>query len=70
MNKPTAQQTEALTRFANKNGRTWKRKLNDAWITGDYHLATSGDSGWLQQVRNQFGPSWLVRYKLESQVFV
>lgn len=67
MSKPqlTRAQACALSLFATLNGRRWKECLRTAWCTGDYaRFGCSGLSGLLQQVRNQFGPSWLIRYKL------
>lgn len=61
---PTMSQIEALKQFAVANGRRWKSELNDLWMTGAYDRAVLGgaDSAYLQQVRNEFGPSWLVRH--------
>jgi hypothetical protein len=55
--QPTTDQLFALINYANANGRTWKSKLNDDWMNGRAE-------GELQQVRNQFGPTWLARFKL------
>jgi len=65
MNTPTAEQIEALQHFARINGRTWKSCLRHAWMTGRYadHGAAKY-SHLLQQIRNTFGPSWLVRFTL------
>lgn len=64
-NKPTAEQMEALRTFAAANGRTWKSKLNDAWMSGRYSDYPATDRcDLLQQVRNNLGPSWLVRFRL------
>jgi hypothetical protein len=60
MHKPTAEQIQALVEYAKANGRTWKSKLNDAW----YHAS---EAGILQQIRNEFGPSWLMRFKLPKE---
>ena len=60
------EQARALIRFAAVNGRTWKSKLRDCWMTGNYDCAMSGDAFWLHQVRNQFGPTWLVNFKLSQ----
>lgn len=62
--QPTAEQLNALAHYAAAHGRTWKSQLNHAWMTGDYW--SSDQSNYLQQVRNEFGPSWLVRFKLEK----
>lgn len=60
--QPSAEQLNALCIFAASRGRTWKSKLNDCWMTGSYGFAD--DSMNLQQVRNSFGPSWLVKFRL------
>ena len=49
----TTEMRAALREFAEANGRTWKRKLTDAWTRGDDLGAE------LQQVRNVLGPSGL-----------
>ena len=54
---PSQEQVDALREYAAENGRAWKSKLNHEWMTGQ-------QSGILQQIRNQFGPSWLIRFKL------
>lgn len=61
------QQLDALRTFAVANGARWKSKLNVAWATGrygDYKGADDGTS--LQQVRNAFGPSWLVKFSFDN----
>lgn len=55
----TPEQFEALRDYAKQNGRNWKSQLRDDWITGKAY-------GELQQIRNQFGPSWLTRFKLKQ----
>lgn len=63
-NKLTTDQLNALRTFANANGRTWKANLRQAWMTGRYDdYAGVERSDLLQQIRNQFGPSWLVKFK-------
>ncbi len=59
----TAEQLAALQRWAKQFGRAWKSKLRHAWFSGGYGNF-NGDSAPLQQVRNAFGPSWLVAFKL------
>jgi hypothetical protein len=56
------EQEKALRDFAAKYGRNWKSKLNYKWMSGHDYREEGGC--YLRQVRNQFGPSWLVRYKL------
>lgn len=62
MAKINSEQLQALRCFAERNGRTWKSKLSQCWMTGQY--PDNCDVSALLQVRNQFGPSWLVRFKL------
>jgi hypothetical protein len=59
---PTNEQLDALGNFAANEGRTWKAALRHAWETGDY--PTGSDSASLQQVRNAFGPGWLIGFKV------
>jgi len=67
-NKPNAEQLWALRTFAALNGRTWKSCLRHAWETGMYAEHGAADySNLLQQVRNTFGPSWLVKFKLPAE---
>ena len=60
------EQLAALRTFAQDNGRNWKRELNHAWSTGDWSHDYADNSGLLQQVRNEFGPSWLVRFSFKN----
>lgn len=60
-------QKEALKCFADANGRRWKSKLNQAWMTGNYSDAPDDcDTSALQQFRNQFGPTRLANLKLKN----
>ena len=63
--KPNTDQIEALRLFAAANGRCWKAELRGLWYNGAYNYAVLGgaDPALLQQVRNSFGPSWLMRYR-------
>ena len=64
---PSVEQIEALKRFADQQGRTWKEELKSAWMTGIYpRPSKSGDTALLQQVRNKKGPEWLTKVKLEE----
>jgi len=61
----TEEQLAALRAFAARHGRNWKSKLNDCWSTGNYdhgHGVSNDEDAELQQIRNTFGPSWLVRF--------
>lgn len=66
----TEQQLAALKSYAFTFGRTWKSKLNTAWCNGTdaYEANERGESigHLLRQVRNQFGPSWLVKFSFNK----
>lgn len=59
LGEPTAEQWAALQRFSTAYGRTWKQTLRDAWMDGNYPC-NEDDASLLQQLRNQFGPRWLM----------
>jgi hypothetical protein len=61
----TDEQHEALKQYAAENGSTWKTKLAIDWQFARAQV-NGQHSALLQQVRNQFGPSWLVGFKLEG----
>lgn len=61
---PSPEQIEALTQFAAIHGRNWKSVLRDAWMDGDYQGFEN--SHLLQQVRNTFGPSFLIGFRLDK----
>lgn len=65
---PSVEQLESLRQFAKANDRGWKAELNHLWMNGAYNYAVLGgaDPAHLQQCRNSFGPSWLVRFRLEA----
>lgn len=61
---PSTEQIEALKEFAAIHGRNWKSALRDAWLDGDYR---GFQKDWLlQQVRNTFGPSFLIKFRLDK----
>lgn len=62
----TTDQRDALKLFSEKNGQAWKDKLNLAWNSGSYKGLDGSQSALLQQVRNQFGPEWLVKLKTDD----
>ena len=65
--QPSSEQLLALRVFAVANGVRWKSKLNIAWATGRYRDYPGTDAYWcLQQVRNAFGPSWLVKFSFKN----
>jgi hypothetical protein len=70
---PNIDQLAAIIRFADAHGRNWKSKLSDCWLIGYYPAMAiidcdNGDDALLQQVRNQFGPSWLKSFRLTDAV--
>jgi hypothetical protein len=64
--KLTKEQFEAIVAWANIYGRTWKRELSLAWFNGDYGYGNREISGYLQQIRNDLGPEWLVKFNLKK----
>lgn len=64
--QPTREQIIALQRYALKYGRTWKSKLSAAWANGGDEREPDG--GLLRQVRNTFGPSWLMAFKFPEDL--
>ena len=58
----TPEQEQALSDFVAENGKNWKKILADGWLRAAY-------PGPLQQVRNQFGPSWLRLWQPGISVF-
>jgi hypothetical protein len=65
---PSERQLEALKKWAEAHGRTWKNELRAAWMTGNYgRLRYTDETSYLQQVRNQGGPSWLHKFKLSEE---
>lgn len=56
MTRLTSEQLVALQRFRDENGRMWKSTLLRLWE----RAAVQGE---LMQVRNIFGPAWLVAFR-------
>ena len=60
----TDDQYAALRRYADRHGAKWKERLINAWWEG---TDLSGDDGHLlRQIRNQFGPNWLKRFRFRE----
>jgi hypothetical protein len=57
--QPTTEQLAALKDYAEWAGEGWKRQLQSDWLRAG--SAWPGEWALLQQLRNQFGPSWLWR---------
>lgn len=61
MNKPTLTQDQywALDKYAHENGKLWKERLRNDWMTGKAR-------GELQVIRNSFGPTWLKSFRFKK----
>lgn len=57
----TQEQAQVLKDFARYYGRNWKGHLHSLWASGrdERHK----DGAILRQIRNEFGPEWLIKYK-------
>lgn len=54
----TPEQADAIRAYAAQHGRRWKDKLLNDWMRAGSRTY-QGEWCYLQQVRNQHGPSWL-----------
>lgn len=63
----TTEQLRAIREFASQHGRTWKSQLRECWMTGQY--PPDCDSRSLQNIRNSFGPIWLVNFRMPKDSF-
>jgi hypothetical protein len=64
--KPNTEQLETLVAYAEWAGEGWKRQLNHDWMRAGSKFP--GEYAYLQQVRNQGGPKWLVAFELPSKI--
>ena len=55
----SAEQIDALQAYRDRHGRRWKSRLLAEWLS-----STGNEGPELRQVRNTFGPSWLLDYRL------
>jgi hypothetical protein len=63
--KPTPEQARAVVAFADACSRyNWKQQLGNCWMKATYPQVDDNTAALLQQVRNQFGPSWLHKVTL------
>ncbi len=60
----TAEQRQALLRFAQVHGRTWKESLRTVWDRAD---PRTDDEAIVYALRNTHGPRWLLRFKLAGE---
>lgn len=58
----TEEQAVAIYKYAVKYGRYWKAQLRSDWETG--RDAEQEGGGYLRQIRNTFGPSWLNKFRI------
>lgn len=59
----TEQQMHAINKVQEVYGRQWKSKLLANWMKSSYPSTLSDISADLQQIRNEFGPRWLNKFK-------
>lgn len=62
----TDAQYKALEAVYAHYGRLWKSQLRKSWETGKYSYLLQQHQSELQQIRNDFGPSWLSSFRFES----
>lgn len=60
----TPEQADAIRSYAAQHGRTWKDQLLTDWLNAGSRTYR-GEWCYLQQIRNQKGPSWLRAMTLE-----
>jgi hypothetical protein len=64
MFKPNSDQLNALRAAKTFWGRNWKQELGNRWLVSRYPDSLDECICFLQQVRNQGGPSFLQRFRL------
>lgn len=70
--QPAADQIAALEAFAAAHGRKWKSVLNETyWYNARMWRGADGRNeiigSILHGIRNEFGPTWLDKFKLPSK---
>jgi len=65
----TPDELEAVQVFAAEKGRKWKEVLAfDYWMTARVFMDREGyEYPELHRLRNQLGPKWLAKFKLEAK---
>lgn len=59
----------AVARFNHNKGNNYKQAIRQAWCDGNYRSLGLGElDGKLQCIRNQFGPSWLIKAQPLTEV--
>lgn len=64
IDKLTGNQVVALAALIESTGRSWRNVLDYAWVNGRYPSGV--DSAALQQIRNQHGPSLILKLKTKD----
>jgi hypothetical protein len=64
----THDEYEALIRYVDAHGRTWKAKLNAYWLNGKLGPNSPEDEPRLRSIRNKIGPSGLMKLRLRRQL--
>ncbi len=62
MEEINEEQLAAIQAFAKKYGEHWKEALNIQWCNGKD--TNEPDGHLLRQIRNNFGPDWLIEFNL------
>jgi hypothetical protein len=66
MFKPNSDQLDALMAAKTLWGRNWKQELSNCWLVSRYPDSLDECSCFLQQVRNQGGPSFLQCFRFQK----
>jgi len=66
LGEPTVEQWEALKAYAAEHGRTWKAQLRNEWMNACQGIGDLDQQALLQQVRNTFGPRWLMLVDIKA----
>lgn len=62
------EQLAALRDYAEFVGENWKEALTFDWMgSGPTVSLWRGEWAYMQQIRNNFGPSWLAKFELPVQ---
>lgn len=61
----TPEQQDALLAYARENGAKWKSKLYADWLRAAARI-DGKHSAELQQIRNSFGPEWLLAVPIDT----
>jgi len=65
VSRPSDAQLAALKVWREERGRTWRTELLLAWERAGAGVLNYTPE--LQQLRNEFGPSWLAKYRVPKE---